>query len=392
MKIKDILNVVTSAVIPQAEVHYHLYSLPSFDDNQTREELLGYEIQCNKYNVPDKCILFNKLNVRFKRVWRIDNADTNKICSTEFLPLVIDENKVDYNYCYYLLVSDRITNYLCGQNTNTSGSHKRIDPTDFLNIELPSLPSLSDQEAIGNLLSSIDKKIDVNCALNQNLEARAKQLYDYWFVQFDFPDEEGKPYKSSGGKMVWSERLKRDIPLNWSVTCIENILDKVTSTLKLGTNEYLTSGQFPIIDQTTDVYYAGFTDRDDAVVRQYPAVVFGDHSCAVKYVNFPFVRGADGTQIMLSKNPKISIEYLYYVVKDVRLGKGYARHFCLLKDHPIIVPERNVAENFENIVQKLLRQITRNREETLSLTKQRDELLPLLMNGQVSVNSDLAAD
>ena len=209
MKIKDILNVVTSAVIQQAEVHYHLYSLPSFDDNQTREELLGYEIQCNKYNVPDKCILFNKLNVRFKRVWRIDNADTNKICSTEFLPLVIDENKVDYNYCYYLLVSDRITNYLCGQNTNTSGSHKRIDPTDFLNIELPSLPSLSDQEAIGNLLSSIDKKIDVNCALNQNLEAMAKQLYDYWFVQFDFPDEEGKPYKSSGGKMVWSERQKR---------------------------------------------------------------------------------------------------------------------------------------------------------------------------------------
>ncbi len=176
MKIKDILNVVTSAVVPLSEVHYHLYSLPSFDDNQTREELLGYEIQSNKYNVPDKCILFNKLNVRFKRVWRIDNADTNKICSTEFLPLVIDENKVDYNYCYYLLVSDRITNYLCGQNTNTSSSHKRIDPTDFLNIELPSLPSLADQEAIGNLLSSIDKKIDVNCALNQNLPMLDRSL------------------------------------------------------------------------------------------------------------------------------------------------------------------------------------------------------------------------
>lgn len=225
--------------------------------------------------------------------------------------------------------------------------------------------------------------------LNQNLEALVKQLYDYWFVQFDFPDENGRPYKSSGGEMVWNERLKRNIPLNWSVTCIENILDKVISTLKLGTNEYLPSGQFPIIDQTTDVYYAGFTDRDDAVVRQYPAVVFGDHTCAVKYVNFPFVRGADGTQIMLSKNPRISIEYLYYVVKDVRLGKGYARHFSLLKDHPIIIPGRNVADNFENIVQKLLRQITRNREETLSLTKQRNELLPLLMNGQVSfLNSD----
>lgn len=174
MKIKDILNLVTSAVAPQPEVYYHLYSLPSFDDNQTREDLLGCEIQSNKYNVPNKCILFNKLNVRFKRVWRIDNADTNKICSTEFLPLVIDENKVDYNYCYYLLVSDQITNYLCGQNANTSGSHKRIDPTDFLNIELSSLPSLADQKAIGNFLLSIDKKITINRALNQNLLTLAR--------------------------------------------------------------------------------------------------------------------------------------------------------------------------------------------------------------------------
>lgn len=169
MKINDIATLATTAITPQPEVHYHLYSLPAFDDNQTREELPGYGIQSNKYNVPDKCILFNKLNVRFKRVWRIDNADTNKICSTEFLPLVINEDKVDYNYCYYLLISKRITDYLCGQNTNTSGSHKRIDPTNFLNIELASLPSLESQKRIGYLLSAIDKKIDINRAINQNL-------------------------------------------------------------------------------------------------------------------------------------------------------------------------------------------------------------------------------
>lgn len=392
MKIKDILNVVTSAVVPLSEVHYHLYSLPSFDDNQTREELLGYEIQSNKYNVPDKCILFNKLNVRFKRVWRIDNADTNKICSTEFLPLVIDENKVDYNYCYYLLVSDRITNYLCGQNTNTSSSHKRIDPTDFLNIELPSLPSLADQEAIGNLLSSIDKKIDVNCALNQNLEAMAKQLYDYWFVQFDFPNEAGKPYKSNGGKMFWNEKLKKEIPKDWEVTNIGNIVGKVISTPRLSTNEYLVDGIYPVIDQTTEVYYAGFTNRKEAVVGQYPAVVFGDHSCAVKYVNFPFVRGADGTQVMLSNNTNISIEYLYFVVKNIKIGKGYARHYSFLKEQLIIVPSNMIAEKFEKIMQNLMEQITRNRKENQVLAKLRDELLPLLTNGQALVNSDLAHD
>ena len=221
--------------------------------------------------------------------------------------------------------------------------------------------------------------------LNHNLEAMAKQLYDYWFVQFDFPDKNGKPYKSSGGKMVWNEKLKRELPRGWEVTKIGSILDKVIITPRLSTDEYLPSGTYPIIDQTTDVYYAGFTERKEAVVNQYPAVIFGDHSCVVKYVNFPFVRGADGTQVILSKDSNIPIEYLYYAIKGVKIGKGYARHFSFLKEQPVIVPSEKEVKDFENIVQTFFEQITRNRKETLSLTKQRDELLPLLMNGQVKV-------
>lgn len=225
--------------------------------------------------------------------------------------------------------------------------------------------------------------------LNQNLEAMAKQLYDYWFVQFDFPNEEGKPYRSSGGEMVWNEKLKREIPKDWEVTNIGNILGKVISTPRLSTNEYLVDGIYPVIDQTTEVYYAGFTDRKEAVVGQYPAVIFGDHSCAVKYVNFPFVRGADGTQVMLSNNTNISIEYLYFVVKNIKIGKGYARHYSFLKEQLIVVPSNMIAEKFEKITQNLMEQITRNKKENQALAKQRDELLPLLMNGQVAVNSDL---
>ena len=228
--------------------------------------------------------------------------------------------------------------------------------------------------------------------INRNLEALAKQLCDYWFVQFDFPNEEGKPYKSSGGKMVWNEKLKREIPDGWEVTNIGGILDKVISTPRLSTDEYLSNGTYPVIDQTTDVYYAGFTNNKDAVVNQFPAVVFGDHSCAVKFVNFPFVRGADGTQVMLSNCSNISIEYLYFVVKGIKIGKGYARHYSFLKEQPIIKPSIKEAKKFESMAQILFEQITRNRTEILSLTKQRDELLPLLMNGQVSVNSDLSHD
>ena len=215
MKIKDIVRFHSETTIPIPDVVYHLYSLPSFDNNQTREELLGQDIQSNKFTVPNRCILFNKLNVRFKRIWRIDSDEDHKIASTEFLPLIIDENKVDFDYCFYLLASPVITDYLCGQNANTSGSHKRIDPTNFFNIGIK-LPPLAQQYEIGKLLSSLDAKIKLNRQINQNLEAMAKQLYDYWFVQFDFPNEDGKPYKSSGGAMVWNEELKREIPQGWS--------------------------------------------------------------------------------------------------------------------------------------------------------------------------------
>lgn len=108
------------------------------------------------------------MNIRFKRVWRIANTDINKLCSTEFLPLVVNEAKVDYQYCYYLLISDRITNYLCGQNTNTSGSHKRIDPEDFLNIDIV-LPDIFIQKHIGRFLYDIDRKIALNRSISDNL-------------------------------------------------------------------------------------------------------------------------------------------------------------------------------------------------------------------------------
>ena len=174
MKIKDIVTLVSKSKTPQTGVIYNLYSLPSFDEGKTFEVLDGVDIQSNKYEVPDKCILFNKLNVRFKRVWRIENQDDNKISSTEFLPLIVNENVVDFQYCYYLLVSDKITNYLCGQNTNTSGSHKRIDPDNFLDIEVK-LPKMSIQKQIGMTLSALDRKIELNKQINDNLRASRAQ-------------------------------------------------------------------------------------------------------------------------------------------------------------------------------------------------------------------------
>ena len=219
----------------------------------------------------------------------------------------------------------------------------------------------------------------------------AKQLYDYWFIQFDFPNEEGKPYKSSGGVMVWNEKLKREIPQGWSTLPISAILDKYPTTKRYETKEYLSQGKYPIIDQG-DTYIVGYTNEDDNLLTRHPAVLFGDHSTKVKFLDFDFARGADGTQILYSSNDAVSQYYLYLAVSTLQIpNPGYSRHFKYLKELPIVIPSLSIAIKFANIVKPLFKKWTNNIFNNTALTKQRNELLPLLMNGQASVNYHLSA-
>ena len=397
MKIKDIVAFVPKSITPKAGKIYRLYSLPSFDDGRLYETLDGKNIQSNKYIVPDKCILFNKLNVRFKRVLRIDESDTNKVCSTEYLPLVVNESKVDYQYCYYLLISDKITNYLCGQNTNTSGSHKRINPDNFLDINII-LPELAEQKRIGKLLSDIDHKIELNRAINQNLEAMAKQLYDYWFVQFDFPDENGRPYKSSGGKMVWNNKLKREIPEGWD----DGILIDIAN---------ITMGQSPDGSSYNEVgegmlFYQGSTDFGMRFpsVRQYTTAPSrfakkGDILMSVRApvgsINIANNDCCIGRGLSAINSKLGSISHLYYILNDLRIAfdqrnAAGTTFGSITKEDlhslPIIIPSDEVIRAFDKICSPMFDRQMILGEEIDILTKQRDELLPLLMNGQVSVD------
>lgn len=309
-------------------------------------------------------------------------ASGKYIQSQDVALITCKEDKLDHLFCYYLISSDIVKKQLSAAAQQTKIRHTSPDKIMDCTVWIP---EMGIQQRIGNALNNIDQKIALNNRMNVELEAMAKQLYDYWFVQFDFPDENGNPYKTSGGKMVYNPILKREIPDGWDVRSIGSILDKVISTPRLVTDEYLNDGLYPIIDQTTDVYFAGFTNREDALLSQYPAIVFGDHSCAVKYVNFPFVRGADGTQIMLSKNENVSIEYMYFYVKSINIGKGYARHYSFIKDYPIIIPSRTPARQYKTITEDLFNKIKQLRFENKSLTQLRDSLLPMLMNGQVTI-------
>ena len=136
---------------------------------------------------------------------------------------IVVNDLYDSDYLYYIFKK----NYKLLRNASTGSTAVPIlNKTDFDNLELWVHENKEDQQKIASILSDLDAKIELNNKINTELEAIAKALYDYWFVQFDFPDEDGKPYKSSGGEMVWNEELKRDIPMGWKVKTIGDLISE----------------------------------------------------------------------------------------------------------------------------------------------------------------------
>ena len=314
------------------------------------------------------------------------SAKKNIVCSNFCTAFRVKEG---WNAHYVFLYLQNVYNsgVFFNFEGKTSGLKNLMMDAAFKSIPIKKIP-IAKQTDLADSISAIDKKLSLNRQTNDNLEAMAKQLYDYWFVQFDFPNEEGKPYKASGGAMVWNEKLKREIPKGWNTVGIGDILDKYPATKRYETKEYLPQGKYPIIDQG-DSYIVGFTNERENLLVRHPAVLFGDHSTKVKFLDFDFARGADGTQILYSSIPEVSQYHLYLALKSMSIpNPGYSRHFKYLKEMPIITPNIDVAIAFSEIVTPLYKQWTNNVFGNIELTKQRDELLPLLMNGQATVNSD----
>lgn len=234
------------------------------------------------------------------------------------------------------------------------------------------------QIKLSRILKSIDAKISNNNHINAELESMAKTIYDYWFTQFDFPDENGKPYKSSGGKMVWNEELKREIPEGWGATTIGSILGDYPKTTSILRDDYGLGSKYPIIDQSKD-YICGYTDDYDNVLHMNDAIVYGDHTNYTKYVNFDFARGADGTQIINSNEPALPNYILYQQILLLPvIEKGYSRHFKFLKEQYVIVPEFEVSKKYMDMVEYSLLKTKGIITENQQLASLRDWLLPML--------------
>ena len=243
---------------------------------------------------------------------------------------------------------------------------------DLLSLNV-ALPPMGIQKKIAGILKIYDNLIENNQKQIKFLEEAAQRLYKEWFVDLRFPGYE-------------DVKIVDGVPEGWKKELIGDLIRKVVRSKQVKTAEYLQEGAIPIIDQSRD-FIAGYTNDPEAVVdMRCPIIVFGDHTRILKYIQFPFAKGADGTQLIISNNENMPQSLLYYSLVAVDLSNyHYARHFKYLKAENILVPTKKIAEKFDRYVSAILIQIQKLRDISDKSAEARDRLLPKLMSGEIEI-------
>lgn len=337
-------------------------------------------------------VLISNIRPYFQKIWQ---ANCNGACSADVLCIRANE-EVDCKYLYYLLSQQKFFDYVM---SGAKGCKMpRGDKSQIMQWKI-SLPPLAEQKRIADMLSAIDDKIELNRRINANLEQQAQALYKSWFVDFEFPNEEGKPYKSSGGKMQESELGL--IPKGWNID-------------KLGNKVVIKRGGSPRpIQDFLALKGLRWLKISDATAEPSPYIY--------KIKEFIKEEGLSKTvflnkgELVLSNSatpglPKLlgldtcihdgwlyfpksdfSKEYLFELFlfeREKILSQANGSVFSnlktdILKALTIIVPQENVLNRFQNIIGQIFRSIQQKQEEIISLTTLRDTLLPELMSGEI---------
>ena len=324
-------------------------------------------------------ILLANIRPYLKKIWY---AQFDGGCSADVLAIRANA-ETDSHFLFYALFRDDF--FIHAMKGAKGTKMPRGDKAQIMEFKIPVF-DLKTQQSIAAVLSALDKKIALNKQINARLEEMAKTLYDYWFVQFDFPGANGKPYKSSGGEMVFDETLKREIPKGWGSIELQSCLAKIPNTTKILNKDIKDFGKYPVVDQSQD-FICGFTNDEKSILNPQDAhIIFGDHTRIVKLVNFQYARGADGTQVILSNNERMPNYLFYQIINQIDLSSyGYARHFKFLKEFKIILPSKDISQKYNEIANTFFVKVRNNIKQNHQLTQLRDFLLPMLMNGQVSV-------
>ena len=355
-------------------------------------------------------VLVANIRPYLKKVWY---ADTEGGCSSDVLAFRA-KNGHCTSFLYTVLMQDAFFDYAM---SGAKGSKMpRGDKDQIMRYELPTFTPM-EEENIGNMMVDIMSKINVNRQINDNLEAMAKQLYDYWFVQFDFPNEEGKPYKSSGGAMVWNEKLKREIPQGWSDCVLGDYIGRITNGLNPRKNFVLGSGNNYYVtirslvgttidwnncERCDDEALSKINSRSQLQIGDIIFSAIGTIGRTYYILEEPTNWNISETSFTLRAKENVPNDFFYGMlrsneiqIKADKAAMGSTLR-CLVMNslcslQYIKIPSY-MMKLFAAKVSPLYRQIHKNNKEIAELTKQRDELLPLLMNGQALVNYHLSDD
>ena len=409
MKLNDIAEFVTDKISSSGISLDRYVTTDSLLQNRRGREIAQNlpPMPCALTHYRQGDVLVANIRPYLKKVWY---ADSEGGCSSDVLAFRAKNGHCP-SFLYTVLMQDAFFDYAM---SGAKGSKMpRGDKDQIMRYELPTFTPL-EEENIGNMMIDIMSKINVNRQINDNLEAMAKQLYDYWFVQFDFPNEEGKPYKSSGGAMVYNERLKREIPIGWEV---ENLIDfaEIKNGATPSTADEANYGgdivwitPKDLSDQQSKFVYQGernitkqgFDSCSTSMLPTNSVLMSSRAPIGLVSIAKHEVCTNQGFKSFIPKSISDSI-YLYYYLKHhikqiEQLGTGTTFKEVSRDDlckFPILtIGAQNIYVQWIELQNGIADKQLALTKEIAALTKQRDELLPLLMNGQASINYHLSDD
>lgn len=309
---------------------------------------------------------------------------------------------INIRWLYYYFRSPEWTAFI-ERNTIKGSTVNRISVEDFPSYSIPFVER-EQQDRIAGILGAIDKKISTNNTINDNLAQQLRLLYDYWFTQFDFPDENGKPYRSSGGQMVWNEQLKQAIPQHWHCAHLKDILQPAGEQIS-NTQSHKELYYTPIdIIPKHSITFAGGLSSEEAnsslqLYRKNDLLL----GAMRVYFHRVCVAAQDGitrstTMILSPVNDMDCLGYAYSVLNSDNTILYATRHSCgtqqpyinwndALENYAFAMPDgKTLIDQYSQIVAPLIKEAQKRELENLELSKVRDLLLPMLMNGQATIS------
>lgn len=349
-------------------------------------------------------ILIGNIRPYLRKIWY---ADRKGGCSPDVLVLKAKPG-IDSRFLYYALLRDDFFHHMMKGSKGTK--MPRGDKNQILRFYLPEI-DFDKQQGVSRVLSALDSKIEINKRINSELEAMAKTIYNYWFIQFDFPDINYNPYKSSGGKMVWNEKMKLHIPDQWRDGTLSELMDIVRG-VTYNNDDVKSQNDLNVIPVLRATNITGNTiDIDDMV---YVSSTSASESQILNQFDILLVMSS-GSKEHIGKNgfyyydervafgtfcaklvPKNNFRYYLYsftqsemMVKTIRnecLGTNINNlNATLVNGIKVVIPSKDVIDSFNQEVSTLFEKVANNHKENLVLAALRDWLLPMLMNGQVKI-------